>query len=665
MTSATRDYQLTRTRDPDRLHQGLDRVAHDLLGLVRRKKEITRKWQAEAAAIHAQSLRMQAFPAGELSGRLGELRSIFRRRARGHEQHLPEALALICEASARTLGMRPYSVQVLGALIIHRGGLAEMATGEGKSLTATLPAIIAAWGGKPCHIITANDYLASRDAEELAPLYHACGVTVGWVGSHMPTAERQKNYSCGVVYVTSKELLADFLRDRLLLGNCHQAERRHIRKKLQAWGPAERGLVMRGIDTAIVDEADSVLIDEAVTPLIISQPHANQPLTEASRTAYDIAGKLTVSADYTVDHRYRDVRLTAAGEARLESLCSALPELWHGSSRRAELVTMALVAREFYRRDRQYVIEGDKVVIVDEFTGRMMPQRTWRQGLHQMIEAKEGLPLSDPSETLVRLSFQRFFRFFRKLGGMTGTALEAAGEFWHIYGLPVLTVPTNKPCMRQQLPSRYFADEPSKWQAICDEICACHGRGQPVLVGTRSVAASERLAGLLRARNIEHRLLNAVKHREEAEIIASAGQRGRVTIATNMAGRGADIKLGPGVAELGGLHVVLSEHHESKRIDRQLFGRSGRQGDPGTARVFGSMEDELLQRLGPARLVGGLPQAVLRNGDEMRRFVKHLVSLAQHAAERLAFNQRKAVMQTDEWLTDALSFAKSDMDMSS
>lgn len=325
---------------------------------------------------------------------------------------------------------------------------------------------------------------------------------------------------------------------------------------------------------------------------------------------------------------------------------------------------MALVARELYRRDRQYVIEDGKVVIVDEFTGRMMPQRSWRQGLHQMIEAKEGLPLSDPSETLVRLSFQRFFRFFRALGGMTGTAREAAGEFWHIYGLPVLTVPTNKPCVRQQLPARYYPDQVSKWQAICDEIVACHGRGQPVLAGTRSVAASERLAGLLKARNIEHQLLNAVKHREEAEIIASAGQRGRVTIATNMAGRGADIKLGPGVAELGGLYVVLSEHHESTRIDRQLFGRSGRQGDPGSARAFGSLEDELLLRLGSARMVRRLSPVILQNGDEMRRIFKHVISFAQHSAERRAFSQRKVVMQIDEWLTAALSFAKSDLDMS-
>ena len=658
MTQTTRDYLLTRTRDPDRLHQGLDRVAHDLLDRVCRKREITRKWHAEAEAIYEQSQRFQTLSSGELSGRLSALQTAFRRRARGYEQNFHESLALLSEAAARSLGMRPYSVQILGALIIHRGGLAEMATGEGKSLTATLPAIIAAWGGKPCHIITANDYLAARDAEELAPLYHACGVTVGWVGSHMPTTERQKNYSCGVVYVTSKELLADFLRDRLLLGNCHQATRRHIRKKLQAWGPAERGLVMRGIDTAIVDEADSVLIDEAVTPLIISQPHANRPLTEASRTAYGIAEKLTLAADYTVDHRYRDVRLTAAGEARLETLCSALPELWHSSSRRAELVTMALVARELYRRDRQYVIEDGKVVIVDEFTGRMMPQRSWRQGLHQMIEAKEGLPLSDPSETLVRLSFQRFFRFFRALGGMTGTAREAAGEFWHIYGLPVHTVPTNRPCLRNTLPPRFFVSQEEKWQAICEEIAACHRRGQPVLAGTRSVAASEKLAEMLSGLRVPLQLLNAVKHREESEIIAAAGQAGRVTIATNMAGRGADIKLGKGVAELGGLHVILTEPHESKRIDRQLFGRCGRQGDPGTARSFGSMDDELLQRHG----LKGFCRIVAKLNSETNPVSQSFISLAQYSAAAQAFRQRRAVMQADDWLTDALAFARSTLD---
>jgi len=301
-------------------------------------------------------------------------------------------------------------------------------------------------------------------------------------------------------------------------------------------------------------------------------------------------------------------------------------------------------------------------VIVDEFTGRMMPQRTWRHGLHQSIEALEGLPLSDPSETLARLSFQRFFRFFRKIGGMSGTAREAANEFWHIYELPVLSVPTNKPCIRKVLPGRFYPDQKSKWQAICDEVGACQETGQPVLIGTRSVAASETVAGLLRERNIPFQLLNAVNHREEAKIIASAGQTDAVTIATNMAGRGADIKLGKGVAELGGLHVVVSERHESGRIDRQLCGRCARQGDPGSTRTYGSLEDELVLQYGPKSLLKLVSKTISRSRPESTRLVEHLISLVQQKAQRQAFRQRKFVMQTDDWLTDALSFARSEIE---
>jgi preprotein translocase subunit SecA len=421
-------------------------------------------------------------------------------------------------------------------------------------------------------------------------------------------------------------------------------------------------MVLRGIDTAIVDEADSILIDEAVMPLIISQAHENKPLTEACQAAIHIARALAAEKDYRVDRRYREIILTQPGEAKIAEMSAALADIFQGSARREELVLTALTARVFYHRNKQYVVEKDKVVIVDEFTGRMMPQRTWRHGLHQSIEAWEGLPLSDPSETLARLSFQRFFRFFRKLGGMSGTAREAANEFWHIYELPVVSVPTNKPCIRKILPGRFFPDQKSKWQAICDEVGACHETGQPVLIGTRSVSVSETFAGLLRERNIAFQLLNAVKHREEAKIIASAGQAGAVTIATNMAGRGADIKLGKGVAKLGGLHVIVSERHESGRIDRQLCGRCSRQGDPGSVRTYASLEDELVLQYGPKQFLKLLLQTISRNRPESNRLVEHLLSLAQHKAQRQAFRQRQIVMQTDDWLTDALSFARSELD---
>jgi preprotein translocase subunit SecA len=396
--------------------------------------------------------------------------------------------------------------------------------------------------------------------------------------------------------------------------------------------------------------------------LIISQAHENKPLTEACQAATRIAHALAAEMDYRVDRRYREIILTQPGEEKIAEMSATLPDIFQGSARREELVLTALSARVFYQRNKQYVVEKDKVVIVDEFTGRMMPQRTWRHGLHQSIEAREGLPLSDPSETLARLSFQRFFRFFRKLGGMSGTAREAANELWHIYELPVFSVPTNRPCIRKILPSRFYPDQKSKWQAICDEVDACHAAGQPVLIGTRSVAVSESFADLLRERNIAFQLLNAVKHREEAKIIASGGQAGAVTIATNMAGRGADIKLGKGVAELGGLHVIVSERHESGRIDRQLCGRCSRQGDPGSVRTYASLEDELLLQYGPKRLLKLLLQTISRNRPESNHLVDHLISLSQQKAQHQAYRQRQIVMQTDDWLTDALSFARSELD---
>ncbi len=652
------DYQATRAIAPEKLHKGLDRVVHNAIGRWRRRKYVLRKLHEQAIQIADRSLQHRHRSEAKVRQTLEEYREHLRSRKKTDETILHDALALLVEASERTLGMRPYPVQILGALAIHQGFLAEMATGEGKSLTACLPAILAAWSGLPCHIITSNDYLAARDAVDLSPLYRFCGATTGWVSGHMDQRERRDNYRQGVVYTTGKELLADFLRDRILLGEAYQAPRRQLRKRLDKYDHSLDGLVMRGIDTAIVDEADSVLIDEAVTPLIISQPQKNEPLTQAVLAATTIANSLSAGADYHLDRRYREITLTAKGESRVAEMSTELPPIFHGAGRREELVLTALTAREFYHRNKQYVVEDESVVIVDEFSGRMMPQRTWRQGLHQAVEAREGLPPTDPSETLARLSFQRFFRFFRKLGGMTGTAREAAGELWHIYALPVLSIPTNRPCVRHMLPARSYPDQQSKWQAICNEISSCHTSGQPVLIGTRSVAASEALSAMLKTRNIPHRLLHALQHREEAQIIAQAGNLGAVTIATNMAGRGADIKLGRGVVELGGLHVIVSERHESKRIDRQLYGRCARQGDPGSARAYCSLDDELLLRYGAKPLL----KLATNAHTESTPITESLVALAQRAAQKRAFRQRQIVMQTDDWLTDALSFARTGLD---
>jgi len=551
--------------------------------------------------------------------------------------------------------MRPFPVQIMGALALRRGCLAEIATGEGKTLVASIAAVVAGWTGRPCNIITANDYLAHRDAKWLEPLYEFCGASVGFITGPMEPHVRRRMYARDVTYSTSKEVTADFLRDRLRLGELQNSSRRLIRELLRPHGPTDTGLVMRGLDTAIVDEADSLLIDEAVTPLIISSQQENAPLEEAYVTARDIAGSLDPDVDYSVDLKYKDIELRDAGYQKLEAECARLPGLWRGPKRRAELVRQALVAQEMFLKEKNYVIHEGRVLIVDEFTGRIMPQRTWSYGLHQAIEAKESLEITPPQETLARLSFQRFFRSFRNLSGMTGTACEAAHEFWHIYRLPFVTIPDNRPCIREHRPRRVFVDQESKWDAIVAEIEELHAVGRPILVGTRSVSASELLAQRLTERQLGFRLLNAVRHQEEAEIVKEAGELGRITIATNMAGRGTDIKLGPGVTELGGLHVVMAEHHESARIDRQLFGRSGRQGDPGSAQGYASIDDELIRRFVPQSIRRRLADGLRRGSPRAAKLAGQAISYAQYAAQRQAYKQRRTVLKTDTWLEDAVS----------
>ena len=656
----THDYRRSDYRVPSRPLAGLDALVNGFIGKYQRRAKVLESLKADAEKIVAQERDWKEMSDAVLQKRLLEFRAEIRRGGKSAEQNILPALAAIREAADRKLGLRPFPVQLMGALTLNRGYLAEMATGEGKTLTAGLAAILAGWTKHPCHVVTVNDYLVQRDAEWLEPLYHFCGVRVGFVAFWMGPPERVKNYGCDVTYVTSKELLADFLRDRLTLGKMQNPTRRLIRRMLAPDLTVQDGMVLRGLHTTIVDEADSVLIDEAVTPLIISASHKNESLREAARLAQEMIGILNPETDYRTNPRYKEIELTKAGLQKLVEQASHLPGMWRGHDRRLELVIQALVAREFFHRNQQYIVEGDKIVIVDEFTGRPMPQRSWREGMHQAVEAKENLPISDPTETIARLSFQRFFKCFHKLSGMTGTAREAANEFWQVYGLPTVSIPPNRPCIRQQLPDRFFLDEKSKWQAIIAEIEKVHAIGRPILVGTRSVLASERLGQWLAQRGLEAKILNATRLAEEAGIIALAGERGRITIATNMAGRGTDIKLGNGVAELGGLHVIASERHESGRVDRQLFGRAARQGDPGSAQSFVSAEDELLYKFlsKPAKKI--LNQTWRRNLPAKERIANSAVKSAQKHAQTLAFKQRKGILRSDVWLDEALSFTGSE-----
>jgi preprotein translocase subunit SecA len=492
----------------------------------------------------------------------------------------------------------------------------------------------------------------------MEPLYRCCWVSVGSVTSEMAAEERREGYRRDVTYTTNKELVADFLRDRLWLGGLQNAGRRQIACLLGRKEQIEEGMVTRGIHSAIVDEADSILIDEAVTPLIISRSQPDAVFSEACLLAHELARGLRRERDYSVNEKLQEIRLQPGLERRLQEKVRASSARYRGLSGYLELIRQALSAREFFQRDRQYVLHEGRVVIVDEFTGRQMPQRTWQAGLHQFIEAKEGLELTPPSETLARLSFQRFYRFFHRLAGMTGTAREALQEFWDIYRLPTVKIPENRPCRRQVLPLRAFPTAEAKWRALVAEIRSVHASGRPLLVGTRNVRASENLSRRLERLRLGHRVLNAVRHQEEALIVAGAGQRGAVTIATNMAGRGTDIRLGPGVEELGGLHVIASECHESRRIDRQLFGRSARQGDAGSARLFVSLEDEIpvrhlpeaLRRLLRLELERRFPAAELQAAAGIR--------LAQHSAQQQAYRRRRAVLQMDNWLEDSLSFGR-------
>ncbi|KPL20705.1 MAG: hypothetical protein AMJ75_11355, partial [Phycisphaerae bacterium SM1_79] len=525
----------------------------------------------------------------------GQLREVFHCR-RDKSMDLELAFALVREVAFRKIGQKPFPVQVTGALALESGYIAEMATGEGKTLTSTMYVTVAGWRGHGCHVVTVNDYLAKRDAEWMGNIYRFCGLSVAYIEQQTPPAQRKAAYMADITYCTNKEVTADFLRDRIALGHLRGLSSTLIAKMAGRDRKITDRLIQRGLRCAVIDEADSILIDESVTPLIISGHAPNPEQVESYQQAAVIAGQLEPDVDYRIDHRYRDVELTERGKDHLDKLTGDLGGLWKGNRRSLEIVNQALTAKELYLRDQHYVIDQGKVVIVDEFTGRLMPDRTWRDGLHQAVEAKEALKVNPPKDTYARISFQRFFRMYHKLSGMTGTAAEAAAEFWQIYHLPVVTIPTNRPCIRKNLPNIILSKKSVKWTRIVQEISDIHVSGRPILIGTRSVHASEQLSQLLKAAELDHQVLNAVYHRQEAQVVAQAGQLGKITVATNMAGRGTDIKLGRGVAELGGLHVIAAEPNESARIDRQLFGRGARQGDPGSAQGIFSLEDEVVSR---------------------------------------------------------------------
>ncbi len=641
------------------LPKGLDAAWDTAVGLGQRAVPRRKRFLDRAADVLAMEKNYTDLTDEQLREKCTDMRAIFL-RGREDEDTLKRAFAIVREVAFRQRGEKPYLVQVAGAMAIEAGCVAEMATGEGKTLTATMPATIAGWRGRGVHVITVNDYLARRDAELMNVVYDFCGVHARHIEGGMLPPERREAYLADITYCTNKEVTADYLRDRLALGRLRGLPSALLTKIIDGAGAGTDRLVQRGLAHAIIDEADSVLIDEAVTPLIISGDAPNPEQVVAFQQAADMAQQLEVGKHYKAVERYREVDLNSAGKDRLGELCEPLGGLWHGARRREELVVQALTAKEYYRIGKQYIIQEDKVVIVDEFTGRLMPDREWRDGLHQAVSAKEGVEVQPPKDTHARCSFQRYFRLYRRLSGMTGTAIEGTREFWQIYHMPVVKIPTNRPCIRTKPADKVYATAEAKWNAIAAEIRRLHEKGVPVLIGTRSVRSSQHLSELLETLGLEHSILNAVNEAEEADIVSEAGQPGKITVATNMAGRGTDIKLGPGVAEAGGLHVIASERHEAGRVDRQLFGRAGRQGDPGMSQAIVSMEDELIVRHAP-RLSAPLRKRHGKTDREISsRLIRRIFDIAQRRAERLALRQRKGVLRTDDWLDEYLGFAGSE-----
>jgi len=645
-------YHSIALRVPSKVPSGLDSAVLAASGAIRRRYGEKRRWLQAASRIFDQAERLGDATDARLIQRLEAVRWSFR-TGRG-DAVLEEALALLTEAAWRSLGMRPYPVQIMGAIGLFYNRLIEMQPGEGKTITAALAAVLAGWRGRPCHVVTANTYLAQRDASSLEPLYRFSGLSTGCVMPGMEPMQRGDQYQCDVVYTTSKELAADFLRDRLKVGERNEPGRHYLHLPMNRQNG--QGLIMRGLYTAIVDEVDSVLIDEAVTPLILSGKGRNQPLVEACRAAVTIGEALEQGSDYVVDQRYREIRLTSQGKQRVAETVQRLPNMWCGRQHGEDLILRALAAGHFYRRDKEYVIQDGRVVIVDEFTGRLMPERSWSNGMQQIIEARERLEPTHPDNTMARISFQRFFRFFPRLSGMTGTAQEESTEFWKIYRLQCVVIPPNRPCVRSKMPLQVYENRDHKVNAIVKEIIRTHETGRPVLVGTTSVHASEELAYRLQRQNLEFDLLNATRDREEAAIIARAGELGRITIATNMAGRGTDIKLGSGVAARSGLHVIATEPNEASRIDRQLFGRCARQGEPGTVQPYVSVDDPVLRRFLPKTVLRSLRWAVRRKAPGAAFMGRAAVARAQRTAQRMAYGRRVGVLRADDWITESMSF---------
>ena len=584
-----------------------------------------RKLRPMVQRINAFEPEMQQLADADFPVRIAQYRQEVQDGTRTLDALLPEVFALVREASSRRLGMRHYDVQLIGGMVLHKGKIAEMKTGEGKTLVATLPVVLNALSGKGVHVVTVNDYLAKRDSAWMGQWYEFLGLSTGVIVHGLDDEERKAEYAKDITYGTNNEFGFDYLRDNM---------------KFYA-----NQLVQRGHNFAIVDEVDSILIDEARTPLIISG--ASDESVGMYRAVDDIVRQLTAE-HYTLDEKARTAMLTDEGVARCEELLK-VDNLFDPANITAQHhVMQSLKAHLVFKRDVDYIVQEDQVIIVDEFTGRLMAGRRYSDGLHQALEAKEHVTIAAENQTLASITFQNYFRLYDKLSGMTGTADTEAVEFHQIYSLEVISIPPNRPMVRKDYPDLIYRSRQEKFDAIVEAIAELHKKEQPVLVGTISIETSEMLSHRLSKLGIPHSVLNAKQHEKEAEIVALAGQRGRVTIATNMAGRGTDIMLGEGVVDLGGLHILGTERHESRRIDNQLRGRSGRQGDPGSSRFYLSLEDDLMRLFGSDRIKGLMEKLGLRDGEAIENaMVTRAVEGAQKRVEAHHFEIRKTLLDYD------------------
>jgi preprotein translocase subunit SecA len=644
----------SRRRKPEN-PKGLDVLAA-FTRMKLRTRRVSLAWlRKEAESVDALAPDIRSHSEAALNEIIRESRELFV-RSRQDEQAVRRAFAIVREVARRATGEEAYLVQLMGAMALYHGRIVEMVTGEGKTLTGSLAAPLLAWRHRSLHIYTVNDYLAQRDADSRAPIYNRMGCAVGAIVQSLDEHQRFDVYARPIVYGTPKQITADWLRDQIRLGQLDSA---WAGRRLLG-GAGGTGPMIPGLRAALVDEADAVLIDEGVVPLIIARSRREDEMSNVYKDACWIAKRLDEKADYTIDHLRRKADLTRRGRHRLSEMAAGLQEpIWRAIRRAEELVRLAIVARHCYLAGHQYQIVDGRVVIVDEYTGRFLADRSWEHGLHQSVEAKEGVSITADRETLARMSFQRFFRSYPTLSGMTGTAADATVEMEKVYERPITVVPTNRPLIRKRWPMRIFRTQEAKWNAIVESIQHLHAQRRPLLVGTRSIEASENLGQRLTARAVIHRVLNANFDKDEAELIALAGKHSVVTVATNMAGRGTDIKLDREARDAGGLHVILTEMHSALRIDRQFIGRAGRQGDPGSAQMFVSLEDELVKLYTP-KLAGTLKglQSGAGGAEELtglaQKRATFIFNLAQRRAEKRSRISRAEVLRQDDWIEQNL-----------